>query len=525
MDSAVLLFLFAFKATAATSMGVMYGWQPMPGDSQKVEYIVQVEPELAARMKAGQSIPITSDVPDDIGPIGRIRIVVGREELPRQKLVTDFKPWPAKTAAQQKPHDGIVETQYTVEPVQPSAAGRYGAQPASSNEILPPSSSRAATSDPFGRALQQGAQQARNATNGTQQILPPADQLFGSGGNNSQYVRTAIDNTTNQWRQGAQRSVEQVADRTGQQLRQAVDNVEQGARQAVDKFGRSLTQERSLLSNTTSQPAGTILPPQGQSSNTAKSQRIDQPVQQPLLPRSTPQPSIASTIESRGNSVSRTGANDQLLPPASSQQPGSTARSQPVATNVGTQPAGRYGEQATQTPAWPGRQGQQSQPSQQQGQQGRLNEASTTAPNYASGNQAGYNPFQGKSDNTSFAAGTTQVPASQAAPEIRRNMLNTQTSNGLPAVNNTPVYQADASIQPSPVSQSAMGAYPNLALRQNVQPTNSQEGSRFPLLFSWVLLLGSVTGNLYLFWSYVDVRSKYRGVVHGMPGRGMRYDD
>jgi len=28
-----------------------------------------------------------------------------------------------------------------------------------------------------------------------------------------------------------------------------------------------------------------------------------------------------------------------------------------------------------------------------------------------------------------------------------------------------------------------------------------------------VLLSGSVAGNLYLFWSYVDVRNKYRALV------------
>jgi hypothetical protein len=33
------------------------------------------------------------------------------------------------------------------------------------------------------------------------------------------------------------------------------------------------------------------------------------------------------------------------------------------------------------------------------------------------------------------------------------------------------------------------------------------------VLAAWVLLTGSVAGNLYLFWSYLDVRQKYRALV------------
>ena len=39
------------------------------------------------------------------------------------------------------------------------------------------------------------------------------------------------------------------------------------------------------------------------------------------------------------------------------------------------------------------------------------------------------------------------------------------------------------------------------------------------MILSWVLLSGSGAGNLYLFWSYLDVRSKYRGIIHGSSHR------
>jgi hypothetical protein len=62
----------------------------------------------------------------------------------------------------------------------------------------------------------------------------------------------------------------------------------------------------------------------------------------------------------------------------------------------------------------------------------------------------------------------------------------------------------------------------------NTLPENSDSNSSttlFPLLLSWVLLSGSGAGNLYLFWSYLDVRNKYHGMVHGYNGRRERFDD
>ncbi len=49
---------------------------------------------------------------------------------------------------------------------------------------------------------------------------------------------------------------------------------------------------------------------------------------------------------------------------------------------------------------------------------------------------------------------------------------------------------------------------------QTAGPTGgSPTGSVFPLLLAWVLLSGSGAGNLYLFWSYLDIRNKYRGLI------------
>jgi hypothetical protein len=94
----------------------------------------------------------------------------------------------------------------------------------------------------------------------------------------------------------------------------------------------------------------------------------------------------------------------------------------------------------------------------------------------------------------------------------------------------TPSFQQTASQQPlssQPFGSQPFGSQPfaNAAVNpQPAPPSSTERTNLFPLLLSWVLLSGSGAGNLYLFWSYMDVRSKYRGVVHGLPNRDRDYD-
>ena len=122
MQTAVMLFI-------ASSVGVSVGWQPMPDGSPRYEYVVQLDRELLATLKQGASIPISSEVPDDIRPIARIRIVVGDENLPRQKLVAQFKPWPEGPLRASQSREGLVETQHVVPSDAANIAPRYEIQP------------------------------------------------------------------------------------------------------------------------------------------------------------------------------------------------------------------------------------------------------------------------------------------------------------------------------------------------------------------------------------------------------------
>lgn len=518
MESTALILLTLSAKLLST--GVLFGWQPMPDDAKKVEYIVQIEPELAATLQAGQSIPITSDIPDDIGPIGRIRIVVGRDELPRQNLVTSMKPWPSEATAQQQPANGIVETQFTT----PSdGSARYGNSGNGGNEILPPSGSGQPASNPFGQALQQGAEKARNlANNAANEILPPSsDQLFGSSSEVRRGVQGAINNTTNQLQRDFNRGVEQVADRTGQQLRQAVNNAGQRASEAVDEFGRSLSSDRSIVRNTQATNDAAILPPGASNDVNVRSQ---QPINTPLQPqRQAPQrdqssSSFAGSTQQGSNPTSPRGVFDAPWPPTQSNVPSTSS--------VGNSPTTRYGnQQPDKQPNYPPR-------------RDNFDIASRTNGNSSQNYNGGSQPTGLSSSGNGMEGPELNLPSQQydqptpnlasqrrAGPAITRDMMNNESNNNgqLGGGNQNYPQQQVTARQSLDTQQRDFGWNQQDQSSQN----NGQGESNSPFLLAvaCVLCTGSVAGNIYLFWSFIDVRSKYQGVVHGSPMRRERYDD
>src|SRR5688500_1279911 len=79
MDTAALLLVLAIA-------GVNFGWQPAESGAPGYEYIVQVEPELLDVLQRGDAVPIESNIPPEVAPIRKVRIVVGRDELPRSPV-------------------------------------------------------------------------------------------------------------------------------------------------------------------------------------------------------------------------------------------------------------------------------------------------------------------------------------------------------------------------------------------------------------------------------------------------------
>lgn len=106
-----------FAALAA--MAVNFGWQKA---DDGYEYLVQLEPETVQLLNEGVDVPIDSHVPAGIQPIRKVRIVVGRAELPHDDL----------TASHDRVRDDRIERTTFFRPGEttpPVADGRYGQPP------------------------------------------------------------------------------------------------------------------------------------------------------------------------------------------------------------------------------------------------------------------------------------------------------------------------------------------------------------------------------------------------------------
>jgi hypothetical protein len=476
--------VLALNAGFAAESGIECGWQPMPDGSASYECVIQVSPELVNSLQRGDSIPLTIDVPEHIRPISRIRLVAGSEIVPRQILAQHLKPWPAN---EKKSRDGIVETQFTSNNFDP----RYTSQQAINGAVVPVNEYMANAQDAVNRQLQNGSQAVQNAVGQiTQDVLPP---------NAGQSVTDAINN---------------AGQELSNNLRSTSDSVQNDIRQM---FG------------STPAPSGNsvIMPPSSQ----------------PLAVSNNQQPPVIMP-DNANNAANNTRRLDQPIPTTQTNNWQST---QPVTSplsgnnvtsptnNFNTQSANRYGN----APSFAGNGAtvlSQSPTPQAPNQTDRYFGAGQTASaDSRNGTLANSQPV---SSGPSFPAFTptlgneqstiTPTPmTSSSAPEIRREMLNQpanaaiQGANGLP-IGQQPISQAPTTVQAPPVQSPLAGNNFNWETKPHTQqistpqlslPTNTATTSVFPLLLSWVLLSGSGAGNLYLFWSYLDVRTKYHDLV------------
>jgi hypothetical protein len=548
MDGAALLLL-------VSSVGVAFGWQPMPDGSQRYEYVVQLEPELAKALADGQSIPIVGDIPEHVQPVGRVRLVVGRDDLPRQRLVTQLKPASDGSGAD----SGVALAQYN----QPAYGDqRYGAAPP---QQAPPSTQNpGAAGNPYTQpnaaAQQDGGtswntQQDESPITPTESSPPSGQQLFGQAPQGAA--------TWNNSRSTDAPAAEMAAapfDRVGQGLQQAVDPLKRGierldseVRGAADNLG---DRTKSLVNE------------------------LRQPFQQPQLPADTRQPGSSAAI---GNEQ----AWNQGGPSAGSQNPlrddglqaGSTwnnqATTQPADTRTqappftnnqsaapsptGTGTLWNDGSESTATsnPQSAGVTTQQQSasgdpwagvpdPRARTGVGGNSSGIAAEVPGLATrplpfgglgSEQPAAGPqFPNLGVATNQQLSTVGVPATQpnststtahtAVPPatVAGNMLNqpadrpldgaaSQTAaSTLPMaspgnLSRLPTSPAGA---PQTASPATIPASPVLAANPAAP---APRDNTVAVLAAWVLLSGSVAGNLYLFWSYLDVRQKYRALV------------
>lgn len=567
MDGAALLALFA---------AVGFGWQPMPDGSERYEYIVQVDQDLAATLAAGKSIPIVGEVPEGIHPIARVRVVVGEDSLPRERLVTRLKPVvvaAAGNAADKGAPDEqsiVVRGQNAIAPnpyVESGTGWNGGAAgaPAPSSQQLFDNASAAAGSAWNDNVAAPATQALNNASQGLQnQVVAPIQQ--------------GINNAANQFQQSVGQNVQSAAASLGDRTKGIVNEISQPLTQQPAQTARGLRQQQASV------PPAAVPPPATGAATTA-----------------TPY----NAAPYNGASAAPPSSWNQEPPPSTNPlragvDPSTSAQAAGAATEWNNQP------QPTSFPAGSplaqpnlGNSGVAGQPLQPQSPP-NLNDWNTTntpvattpvaagQPTAGNGGFAGNDPWQGVPDpRTSAAAGAispggalaaepttpyrgagtgglndfpTTPPLNRAAlgestpnlsppnvatPGIDRNMLSqapnrpldgsTAPTTGLGGVPAASVSTGQGSQQtpaprdifatnrPNPATPAANGQQPTTPPQTNLAnasgtansagvTANSKDNAVITLV-AWVLLFGSAFGNLYLFWSYLDVRQKYRSLV------------
>jgi hypothetical protein len=548
MAGAGLLVLFA-------AVGVNFGWQPMPDGSARYEYVVQLEPEVAATLADGKSIPIVSEVPEEIQPVARVRVIVGKGDLPRQRLVTRLKP--ADTSAESSAAAGKKDDDVALAQYNQYSDQRYGQTPPAQS---PP------------QASQTGGTTEWNSGGADAPITPtaggPAATQQTAGGNGG------AGGAATTWNNGGQappaaggplsRLGENLQQAAGQPLRQGLEKADERLRNAGDKIG---SRTRELVDNLSKPFNGSqAAPPVATSAQGAEQWN-------------SPAGSAASSTAagSNGTSMNWNGPSGNQQAPlaaggeaprygqAASSGLGAAANPQtPIEwNNSGANPiASRNGNGAP--PLATGKSdpfAAAPDPRLPAGQAATGSDPSWGFPNIADRSEKTYGgagsawpgigtpipelgptPYsQTQQPNVEASAGPSA--ATTGAPEIRIGMLSTpadQPLEGTAATSQStptgfgspqakePAFGAkpDATAASWPTTQTAQTGGPGSQGAANAPPArtagNQSAQTQAPptgrdntaiVLAAWVLLTGSVAGNLYLFWSYVDVRQKYRVLV------------
>jgi hypothetical protein len=352
----------------------------------------------------------------------------------------------------------------------------------------------------------------------TQDILPPAP---------GRHVTDAVN------RAGQQlgNNLQQVGDSVQSDIRQMF-----GSEPAADEI-LPPSESRSAASANNGQE---ILPADTPTTNNGR-RRLDQP--------------IAANQSNEWQSTANNGANPAPSMNTNSQRgvfnapwPDTNSASNASSTNNSGSLAGeRYGTAPSFSSTNSGVAPQNNQPIDNEGRyanaQTQNNNFSTADARTGSPNNGGgltFPPLNNSVANNE-ASPITPTPVSQNSnsPEVRREMLSQPANAEIQGANGQPIGQqmvSNASGQAPTTSmptnfgwdtrpQTPASSTP--VANANPAPLNATTNSVFPLLLSWVLLSGSGAGNLYLFWSYLDVRNKYRDLVDEAARRisGRRHRD
>ena len=233
--------------------GVNFGWQPAENAADGYDYIVQVEPELLDTLRRGESVPIESNVPPEVGPIRKVSIVVGRGDLPRDTLSAVQRT--AYFAGQGTWTPDRNTAPPASAPATTSTYDRYGQLPATSpTGVSPPPSvidrAQAAATE-TGTALRDGVEAGFEAAN--QQFSRASDQV--------------IDATRNAGQEFGQQLQGFANDPVGQ-MQSTTNSIRVATEQTLGTARNQSPQVANPFAASSSQPAttgartqGTVAPP------------------------------------------------------------------------------------------------------------------------------------------------------------------------------------------------------------------------------------------------------------------------
>jgi hypothetical protein len=553
MDTAMLLL-------AMLIAGVNFGWQSAEDGSAGYEYIVQVEPELVEAMQRGKSVPIESNIPPDVTPIRKVRIVVGRGELPRT---------PLRHTANFAGQAGWTPDRY---PAPPTANSSYDRYPASAGRnatgVSPPPTVLDRTQTAVtesGAAITDGLQAGMRSA---------SEQLSRAGGQ-------AMSDTQNAAQQFGQQ-LQQWTDNTGRQIQSAGNSLRNATEQTLDATGNQIRQAGNSLGLTGNRPtttgAGGVSAPPWPASSAQSGAPPSWAVE------SAPtRGAVTDTTASAGMAVTRTAtgwtsigtnvaAPPLLNPPLSTATdsgtnvriaqggiggpnfpPTSTPASseplhsvlvdpsrQPAATNAATNDWGNaWGTGATAMPATPatiGRSGEASRSGDAASNTG-LVPVQPRNSNPQGTEQAAdrwgdaWAQAQSQQNTTPQTAGS----ATNAGPVATNDGWPTNGISPAPASVNTAVSQPF--IGQAPATSNSTGSNTNPGLQSGSLPGGNLAGVSppasnpaggniganqgpmpqqlpwLPLLVVSLSLVGSLSANLYLGMSYIGARQKYVSLV------------
>ncbi len=482
MDSALVCLVLL-------TSGMNFGWQPVTGDPAGYEYVVQVEPELLDKLNRGESVPIESNVPSEVTPIRKVRIVVGSGELPRVALGADAKKlekYVAKDARAAAPA-AIVRGQSPDEtagskavPRTANFAGdngwaagsanydRYNQPPGTAGGVSPPPApsflerSQSALSE-SGTSLKQGIDAGfQSASQQFQGVSSSASQQLQQA-SNSVGISSSGVSAPPSWPTSAAAPAE--ASRNAAIVQTATGWTSIGGNLAAPPLMTPLSSSSTATTRTAAlgaPPAGPSFPP-------------------PATTSATGGDSIRSVLVDPSRSTA--GNNTPWTT-----GPGTNAGSgQPGISRSGDMFASGNDSGLTQVQPIPG---------------------TRTTPQQST-QRYGNDPWP---QDERFGAAPQSLPAAQTAgfgtQPAPPNNTNWQMPQA-PAVTNNTVNPAAGSAQTNILSQRQPGPNPS-----NTQTQPAEQQPWMPLLLASLTLIGSLSANLFLGWSYLDARQRYSSLVY-----------